>query len=65
MSKLQVEDGRLGYSLERLAELLDVSTGFLRKQMREGKLKGKKLGRRVVILRGEVERYLGEVRKDA
>ena len=49
---------RLGFSLKRLAEDLDVTVGFLRLEIRRNRLKPTRLGRRVIITAAEVSRYL-------
>ena len=45
-------------SLQRLAKDLDVSAGFLRLEIRRGRLAAIKLGRRVVVSADEARRYL-------
>jgi hypothetical protein len=49
---------RLGFSLKRLAESTDVTVAFLRLEIRRGRLKPIRLGRRVIITAEEVHRYL-------
>ena len=49
---------RLAWGLAELAGELSVSLPFLRKEVRVGSLKAKKIGRRVVVLAEDVERYL-------
>jgi hypothetical protein len=66
MEKLTTHDQqRLGFSLRRLAEATDVTVGFLRLEIRRGRLKPIRLGRRVVITATEVRRYLSEGQQDA
>lgn len=49
---------RMAWSLADLARELSVSVPFLRLELKRGRLKGARLGRRVVILDEEVRRYL-------
>ena len=44
-----MEKQRLTYSVGELAECSRTSIGFVRQQIREGKLKASRLGRRVLI----------------
>jgi hypothetical protein len=55
----QQHDDQIAYSLAQLAPKLgNVSVGFLRLEIARGKLKPRRLGRRVVITADEVRRYL-------
>ena len=47
-------------SLQKLAQGLDVSVGFLRLEISRGRLLPTRLGRRVVVTTDEVRRYLAE-----
>jgi excisionase family DNA binding protein len=49
---------KLGWTLEELARSLSVSVPFLRLEVKRGRLKATHLGRRVVLLDGDVQRYL-------
>lgn len=49
---------RIGYSIERLARELDFSPSFWRREIREGRLAALHIGRRVVVLRADLEAYL-------
>lgn len=61
MSEQISGDGQIAYSLQQLAPRLgNVSVGFLRLEISRGKLRSKKLGRRVIITATEVDRYLSE-----
>jgi excisionase family DNA binding protein len=51
---------KLGWTLEELARSLSVSVPFLRLEVKRGRLKAAHLGRRVVLLDREVQRYLAE-----
>ena len=52
-------DGQLAYSLAQLAPRLGgVSIGFLRLEIARRRLRPTRIGRRIVITVGEVQRYL-------
>jgi excisionase family DNA binding protein len=51
---------KLGWTLEELARSLGVSVPFLRLEVKRGRLKAAHLGRRVVLLDSDVQRYLAE-----
>jgi excisionase family DNA binding protein len=51
---------KLGWTLEELAKSLSVSVPFLRLEIKRGKLRAARLGRRIVLLDVEVRRYLAE-----
>jgi len=51
---------KLGWTLEELAHSLSVSVPFLRLEVKRGRLRAAHLGRRVVLLDVEVHRYLAE-----
>jgi excisionase family DNA binding protein len=51
---------KLGWTFEELANSLSVSVPFLRLEVKRGRLKAAHLGRRVVLLDKEVQRYLAE-----
>jgi excisionase family DNA binding protein len=51
---------KLGWTLEELALSLSVSVPFLRLEIKRGRLRAARLGRRVVLLDSEVRRYLAE-----
>jgi excisionase family DNA binding protein len=51
---------RLGWTFQELASSLSVSVPFLRLEVKRGRLKAAHLGRRVVLLDGDVQRYLAE-----
>jgi excisionase family DNA binding protein len=50
----------LGWTFEELASSLSVSGPFLRLEVKRGRLRAAHLGRRVVLLDGDVQRYLAE-----
>jgi hypothetical protein len=49
---------KLGWTLEELAHSLSVSVPFLRLEVKRRRLKATHLGRRVVLLDSDVQRYL-------
>jgi len=51
---------RLAYGLSEVAESLGLSVPFLRLEIRRGKLRPSRLGRRVVVTSAEVQRYLAQ-----
>jgi len=52
------EADRLAFSLAELAAMIGVSRAFLRNEIERGHLRPRNLGRRIVITRDEVYRYL-------
>lgn len=46
------------YSVEDISEQTTLSKAFLRKEIREKKLKIQRFGRRVIVLREDLEEYL-------
>jgi hypothetical protein len=63
MNLRSVTDHRLAYGLPSLAKSLEVSIGFLRAEIRRGRLRSTKLGRRTVVLSRDVAAYLGNAQK--
>jgi hypothetical protein len=51
---------RVAWSLAEIAESMNLSIGFLRNEVRRGKLNVKKFGRRTLVLDEELRRYLAE-----
>lgn len=54
----QITGTKRGYDLKTLAEQYSVSVAFIRKAVREEKLKATRLGSRVIILNEDWEKYL-------
>lgn len=50
---------RLVFTRAEAADALAASVGFIDVEIRRGRLQARKLGRKVVILRSELLRYLG------
>ncbi len=55
---------RLAYSVEECAALTSISKAMLRKEIKAGRLKVKRAGRRVLILKSDFMNYLNEGKKD-
>ncbi len=53
-----VIDNKLAYSVEEISEQTTLSKAFLRNEIRAGKLKVKRCGRRVLILKDDFMDYL-------
>lgn len=51
---------KLGWTLVELAHSLGVSVPFLRLEIKRGRLRAARLGRRIVLIDSEVRRYLAE-----
>jgi hypothetical protein len=51
---------RVAWSLAEIAESMNLSIGFLRNEVRHGRLNVKKFGRRTLVLDEELRRYLAE-----
>jgi len=49
---------KLAYSVEQISEQTTLSKAFLRNEIRAGKLKVKRCGRRVLILKDDFMNYL-------
>lgn len=57
---------RRGYSPKEIASQVGVSVSFVRKEIRSGRLRACKLGRRVVVLNQDLDEYLhGHLKKVA
>jgi len=54
---------RLAYSVEECAALTSISKAMLRKEIKAGRLKVKRAGRRVLILKDDFMNYLNEGEK--
>ncbi len=56
---------RMAWSIAETSKSTGLSRGFLRKEIKKGALRARKLGRRVVILDGDLCRFLGSGAKQA
>ncbi len=52
------QQNKLAYSVEQISEQTTLSKAFLRNEIRAGKLKVKRCGRRVLILKDDFMNYL-------
>ena len=55
---------KIAYSVEEISEQTTLSKAFLRNEIRAGKLKVKRCGRRVLILKDDFMNYLNGESKD-
>jgi excisionase family DNA binding protein len=55
---------KIAYSVEEISEQTTLSKAFLRNEIRAGKLKVKRCGRRVLILKDDFMDYLNGENKD-
>ena len=53
------------YSVEQVAELLDVHVKTVRRYVRDGRLKAKRIGKEYRIARGDLEAFAGPVQAPA
>ena len=49
---------KLAYSVEEISEQTSLSKAYLRNEIRDGKLKIKRFGRRVLVLNEDLQAYL-------
>jgi len=59
ISAISVTSGRLAWSIAEGASSTGLSIGFVRKEIRSGRLAASRAGRRVLVLDDELKRYLG------
>lgn len=60
-----MESPRIAYSVEQIAYETSLSKTFIRSQIRDGKLKARKIGKRLLVLSQDLQNYLqGEENKD-
>jgi excisionase family DNA binding protein len=65
MHKSNFTGQKMAYSIEEVAALLGVSRGHLRNENARGKLRFTRSGRRVLISRTELDRYLNTQPSDS
>ncbi len=56
----QAVTDKRAYSVQELARLYPLSLGFLRGEIRQGKLRVRRFGRRVLVLREDWDDYIGK-----
>lgn len=49
---------KMAYSVGEISQLTSLSKIFIRNQIRDGKLKVRKIGRRVIVLKEDLQKYL-------
>ncbi len=59
-----ITQDRLAYSVEEISQQTTLSKAFLRNEIRAKRLKVKRCGRRVLILKDDFLNYLNEGEKD-
>lgn len=52
------EQTKIAFSIEEIAEQTTLSKAFLRLEIKRGKLKVKRFGRRVLVLKDDLQKYL-------
>ncbi len=58
LERITEQQNKLAYSVEQISEQTTLSKAFLRNEIRAGKLKVKRCGRRVLILKDDFMDYL-------
>ncbi len=56
----KVTPERFGWSLNDISERTGLSLGFLRNEVRAGRLPSRRFGRRVLIIDEDLRKYLGQ-----
>jgi len=51
---------RLGWSVPEISTSLPLSEGFIRKEIKSGALKSRRIGRRIIVLDNDLKAYLLE-----
>jgi excisionase family DNA binding protein len=57
-SQSSVTNGRLAWSVSEISISTGLSVGFVRKEIRAGKLVARRAGRRVLVLDRDLQQYL-------
>jgi excisionase family DNA binding protein len=58
MNRVNHEDERLAVSIAEAAQMVGMSVGYVRNEIASGRLKVARLGRRVLVRRDDLGRYL-------
>ncbi len=53
-----IENTKMAFSVEEIAEKTTLSKAFLRLEIKRGKLKVKRFGRRVLVLEADLREYI-------
>lgn len=53
-----INENKMAFSIEEVAELTSLSKPFLRLEVKRGKLQIKRFGRRVLVLYSDLQNYL-------
>jgi excisionase family DNA binding protein len=53
-----IEIKRQGFSLKEIAMMYGFSLGFVEKEVRHGKLRARKVGRRLIVLQEDLKQWL-------
>lgn len=64
LENISEQQNKLAYSVEQISEQTTLSKAFLRNEIRAGKLKVKRCGRRVLILKDDFMNYLNGENED-
>ena len=62
-AQFQINGTKRGYDLKTLADQYSVSVAFIRKEIRENRLKATRMGSRVIVLHENWEKFLLEGEK--
>ncbi len=60
LKSISEQQNKIAYSVEQISEQTTLSKAYLRNEIRAGKLKVKRCGRRVLILKDDFMNYLNE-----
>lgn len=60
MMHTTITENKIAYSVEEMSELTTLSKAYLRNEIRAGRLKVKRCGRRVLILKDDFMNYLNK-----
>jgi excisionase family DNA binding protein len=58
--RTSVTTTRVAWSVSEVSARTGLSRGFLRNEIRRGRLRARRMGRRVLVLDSELHRYLGD-----
>ena len=58
---IELQSGKIAYSVDELSDRTSLSKPFLRNEIRSGRLKAKKVGRRVLVMNQDLDEYLSNL----